>query len=317
MFGRQERRLGKFSFMSRLLVVGGTGFIGKNFSELAFNKGLKVTILSKSGIMNELNSSNLEVIKVNLLDLIELKKVLKGRSFEYIVNLSGYIDHSPYFSGGSNVLKDHLFGLLNLLNSIDRTILKSFIQIGSSDEYGGLPAPQEETMRESPISPYSSAKVASTHFLQSLNKTEGFPVSILRLFLVYGVGQKSDRFIPQVIEGCLNDSSFKTSEGKQLRDFTYVDDISKGILGALESKEILGEVVNLASGQGIPISTLISLIQEKVGQGKPEFGAIPYRPSENMELFADTTKAKGLLNWNPEIDLSKGIDLVIKDYQKK
>jgi len=303
--------------MSRILVVGGTGFIGKNFSELALKKGLEVTVLSKSGIHNELNNLNLEVIKVDLLDSIQLKKVLTGRRFEFIVNLSGYIDHRPFFNGGTSVLEVHFFGLLNLLNSIDKTDLKSFIHIGSSDEYGSLPAPQVETMRESPISPYSSAKVSSTHFLQSLYKTEGFPVSILRLFLVYGVGQKSDRFIPQIIEGCLNGSSFKTSEGRQIRDFTYVDDISEGILGALESKEIFGEVINLASGNGVRIDSLISLIREKVGEGNPEFGAIPYRPSENMELFADTTKAKSLLRWHPKIDIHKGLELVIKDYQRR
>tara|TARA_Y100000746_G_scaffold149106_1_gene127715 strand:- start:2288 stop:3220 length:933 start_codon:yes stop_codon:yes gene_type:complete len=300
--------------MEKLLIVGGSGFIGRNLAEWGHKEGIDVTILSKTGSVDNEFLPDVKVIKVDLLDDENLRESLKGKRFDFVVNLSGYIDHSDFFSGGELVLKVHFLGLVNLLSSIERDNLKSFINIGSSDEYGNQRAPQKETMRESPISPYSSAKVASTHLLQNLHRTEGFPATILRLFLVYGIGQKKDRFIPQIIDGCLSRNSFKTSEGKQLRDFTYVDDISRGIIMALRNKKVLGEVINLASGEAISIHSLINLIKNKIGYGDPDFGAIPYRSSENMELVANSEKARKILNWKPIIGIEEGLDLVIEDY---
>ena len=134
----------------------------------------------------------------------------------------------------------HFTALQNLLEVIPRGKLKRFVQIGSSDEYGNASAPQHETLREQPISPYSLAKVASTHFLQMLHLTENFPAVTLRLFLTYGPGQDTGRFLPQIIRGCLADLTFPTSAGKQLRDFCYLDDTVRAILQALNVPKVDG-----------------------------------------------------------------------------
>jgi len=89
-----------------------------------------------------------------------------------------------YSEGGRKHLEEHFTSLKNLIEILPRDHLKAFIQIGSSDEYGNAPAPQHEGLRESPISPYSIGKVAATHFLQMLHRTENFPATILRLFLL-------------------------------------------------------------------------------------------------------------------------------------
>ena len=128
----------------------------------------------------------------------------------------------------------HFRGLQNILEVLPRSRLKRFVQIGSSDEYGDAAAPQHEKLREAPISPYSLAKVACTHFLQMLHRTENFPGVTLRLFLTYGPGQDSKRFLPQIIRGCLDDRAFPASEGEQIRDFCNVHDT---VLADLESLE--------------------------------------------------------------------------------
>ena len=129
---------------------------------------------------------------------------LRGKVFDYVINLGGYINHANFSNGGSEVYDVHFNGVRNLVDCLNKSNLKGFVQIGSSDEYGNNSAPQLETQREAPISPYSCAKVASTYFLQTLYKTEKFPAVILRPFLVYGPGQGEERFIPQIIKGCLN-----------------------------------------------------------------------------------------------------------------
>ena len=199
---------------------------------------------------------------------------------------------------------------------MDWSTLKRFVQIGSSDEYGCLPAPQSENMRESPISSYSFGKLAATNLLQMLWRTEKLPVVILRLFLVYGEGQNDERFFPQIIKNCLLDKKFPTSEGKQLRDFSHVDDITNGILKTLNINEVNGEIINLASGVPISILEVIKNIQKFIGSGRPDFGKISYRVGENMALFADISKAKKLLDWSPKTGLEEGIKKTINHFKK-
>ena len=190
------------------------------------------------------------------------------------------------------------------------------VDIGSSDEYGNAPAPQHENLREKPISPYSLAKVASSHFLQMLYRTENFPAVTLRLFLTYGPGQDTGRFLPQIIRGCLSDITFPTSAGEQFRDFCYVDDTVCAILQALDSSEGEGEVFNVASGIPISIREIIEKVRNITGSGKPIYGKVPYRPGENMELYASISKAKNILQWEPKVSLKDGLTKTINYFSK-
>jgi len=299
----------------KLLIVGGTGFIGKNLASEALNNGFITSVLSLNEPQDKDKIDGVDYIQADIVNNIQLKDKLSTHRFDYIVNLSGYIDHSDFFDGGEHIINTHFLGLVNLLQIIDRTNLKRFLQIGSSDEYGSLKAPQNEEMRESPFSAYSLGKVASTHLLQMLYKTENYPVGILRLFLVYGAGQDYKRFIPQVIRACLFGSQFPVSLGEQIRDFCFIDDITRGILLALKNDNVTGEVINLASGIPISIREVVEKIQAIVGQGKPKFGEIPYRVGENMVLYADTKKTKKYLSWEPEISIEEGLMKTIEYYQ--
>jgi nucleoside-diphosphate-sugar epimerase len=237
---------------------------------------------------------------------------LGNAAFEYVVNCGGYIDHTLYFRGGRSVCDTHFRGVLNLAEALDRDVLQAFVNIGSSDEYGNTPAPQVETQREAPISPYSLGKVAATHFLQMLYRTEKFPATVLRLFLSYGPGQDDRRFLPQVIVGCLEDQSFPTSRGEQLRDFCFVEDVADAVMATLVRPTARGEVINIASGQPVSVRQMIETIHQRIGRGKPQFGALDYRPGENMELYADISKARTLLGWEPQVPLGVGLDKTIQ-----
>lgn len=244
-----------------LLIVGGSGFIGRNLAVKSIKNGFNTTILHFRKIKTEKKINGISYIQSDVSDLSELKQKLSKKDFNYVVNLSGYVDHSSYLLGGSSVIKVHFDGVQNLLKVLDWTKLKKFVQIGSSDEYGSNQAPQNENMSELPISPYSFAKVASAKLLQMLHRTEGLPIVIFRLFLVYGNGQDSQRFIPQIIQGCLSGKKFPTSRGEQLRDFCHVEDITNGILDSFSRNEVNGEIINLASGNPKSIREIIEIIQ--------------------------------------------------------
>jgi len=298
----------------KLLIVGGTGFIGRSLAKCAINNGYEVTVVSLNlpAVGDMING--VEYLQIDVTDIKSLQSKEIG-GVDYVVNLSGYIDHSRFLDGGSQMLDVHFKGVQNLLLTLNWSKLKRFVQIGSSDEYGGAIAPQCENSPELPISSYAASKVASTHLLQMLAKTENFPAVVLRLFLVYGPGQDSGRFFPQIIKGCLADKEFDTSSGAQLRDFCYIDDIADGILKALKCDNVNGEVINLASGDPVSIRSVIEKVRDCIGKGRPVFGRIAYRSGENMELYADISKAKSLLNWKPTTTIDNGIKKTVDHYR--
>lgn len=298
----------------RLLVVGGTGFIGSHLLAAA-KDDFQVTSISLNPPSPQRFVTSVEYLQLDLTDFDSSKEILV-EDYDYVVNLGGYIDHTLFKDGGSILIDAHFHALKNLIAILNKKSLKRFVQIGSSDEYGNLPAPQNESLREQPISPYSLAKVASTHFLQMLYRTEDLPVVILRLFLTYGPHQDERRLLPQIIRACLKDDEFAASEGYQLRDFCYVQDVVRAILQVLHTKDIEGQVFNIASGHPVSIRSIIENVQKITSGGRPHYGAFPYRPSENMALYANITKAKELLNWSPTISLKDGLIRTIDEIKK-
>jgi len=305
------------TLLNSLLVIGGGGFIGRHVVREAVKRGFQVSVLSLNLPSSDHMLENVNYFSADIRSLDSISNVLGTKYFHYVINFGGYINHSNFSDSGDDVINVHFGGVLNLVRCLDRSSLKRFIQVGSSDEYGNNQAPQDELHRESPISPYSFAKVAATQFMQMLYRTEDFPAVCLRPFLVYGPEQGRDRFIPQVIEGCLKGNHFPVSEGRQLRDFCYVHDIANAIFSSLESDNAIGEVINIAAGTPVSIRYVVETIRDIVGMGDPEFGVIPYRKNENMKLYADISKAKDILNWKPVILLESGLKKTIQYYSSE
>lgn len=299
----------------KILIIGGTGFIGRHLARRCLKDTPFVTCIGLSA--GKSFSKDMEFIHADLSDKKQLQAVLCDKSFDYVFNLGGYIDHTAYFKGGRRLIESHFIGLMNLIDCLNKEELKGFVQIGSSDEYGNAPAPQKEYMRESPISPYSFAKTAASHFIQTLSNTEGFPGVVLRLFLVYGPGQDEKRFLPQIITAFLRNESVETTEGRQMRDFCYIDDVIDGIIKAAVSDEAKGQIINLASGIPISIRDMISKAVSLIGKGRAVFGARPYRHGENMELFADVSAAGKTLQWSPSVSVDEGLRKTIEYYKNQ
>ena len=300
---------------AHLLVVGGTGFIGHHLLKSAINKVCMLTSVSLNPPSEERFVEGVRYLHFDTANKYYLQQQLKD-DYDYVVNLGGYINHKLFKDSGRELIETHFNALQNLVEILPRHSLKRFIQIGSSDEYGNTKAPQHEDQREQAISPYSLAKVASTHFLQMLHRTENFPAVILRLFLTYGPGQDSARFLPQIIRGCLKNETFRTSAGEQLRDFCYVDDTVRAILHALTHPEVDGNVFNVASGEGVAIRTMIKKVCQLTGTGKPRFGEVPYRTGENMTLYGNISKTKSILSWEPLIPLDDGLKHTIDFFKQ-
>lgn len=290
----------------RLLVIGGSGFIGRHVVQRGAELGWQVTSVGLHSASVSAAFPAVRHIDVDL-GLEGSLERLGTRDFDYVVNLGGYIDHSLFDRGGRASIRSHFDGLLNLLAFLERSTIRSFVQIGSSDEYGDAPAPQHEELRERPISPYSLAKVAASHFLQMLHRTEGFPAVVLRLFLTYGPGQGDSRFLPQIIRGCLSDRDFPVSAGEQLRDFCFVGDTVNAIFACFDCREANGKIINVASGEPQTIKRVVEMTASLIGSGRPQFGMVPYRSGENMALYANIARARAILCWQPRTSLEAGL----------
>ena len=301
---------------SKVLIVGGAGFLGFHLIKKMSLCSNKITSIS---LHKPIGTRKIKGVKYLLFDIKNFNNIKNNlsKNFDYIINMSGYVDHSLFSLKETKIMDSHFFGLMNLVKFfIHSKKLKKFVNIGSSDEYGLNLSPQDENLREMPFSLYSFAKTSSTHFLQMLHKSENFPAVICRIFLSYGPFQDKNRLLPQVILGCLKDKEFPVSSGDQIRDFCYIDDIIDAIILILKSKNIDGEVFNIGGGKPIQIKNLINKINKIIGKGKPLFGKIKMRKNENISLYANIKKIKKHINWIPKTNLDTGLKSTIKYYSK-
>ena len=289
-----------------ILVVGGTGFIGHHVVRRAIDSGWRATSIGLNPPSPTRMVTGADYVALDMTNPGALSR-LGVLNFDYVVNLGGYVDHMPIEAGGGRVIRAHFDALVTLIESLDRKRLRRFVQIGSSDEYGNAAAPQCENLRESPISPYSAAKVAATPLIQLPHQSEDFPGIVLRPFLTYGPGQDQRRFLPQLIQGCLDRRVFPVSEGAQLRDFCYVHDTVDAIFRSLECDNACGQIFNIASGEPRSIRSVIDSVVSLVGSGTPKFGAIAYRRGESMALYADVTLARTVLGWEAKTPFLEGV----------
>ena len=150
---------------SKILVAGGTGFIGSNLINELIANGNKVISLSKKNIIYS-NQQNVSYIVHDMTKPINSNLFDNISDIDYIVNCSGYIDHRDFLNGGLRIFNDHFESLYSLTSLAIDLKVKALIHIGSSDEYGEAKSPIKESIRESPISPYALGKLSSTHYLE-------------------------------------------------------------------------------------------------------------------------------------------------------
>ena len=298
----------------KILIVGGTGFLGYHLAKKCLSKNWLVTSISthEPKKIRYLPKVKYLILDISKKDLIEKK--IKS-SYDYVVNFGGYVNHSEKLK----TYKSHYIGCKNLVDFFSDKNIKFFIQIGSCVEYGLNKSPQNEnilTNIEKLKSTYGKAKLAATNYLLEKNKKNSFPCIILRLYLVYGPRQDFNRLIPTVIKGCLENSSFPCSNGLQFRDFLYVDDAINAIFKCLQNPNLFGEIINISSGKLIQIKKVILLIKKIIKKGEPDFGVIKLRKDEILRLYSNIYKAKTKINWNPRVKFVKGLKKTINFYKK-
>ena len=298
---------------NRILITGGTGFIGYHLAKKCLELNWSVDSISTKLPKNK---RKLKKVKYLELDISKNKNLTKylSKDYDYIVNLAGYVDHS----NKEKTIKSHFNGCKNLANFFLNRNIKRFIQIGSSIEYGKIKSPQKESKKnyQKTYSFYGKAKLLSTKFLLKLKKKYNFPATILRLYLVYGPYQDGNRIIPFTIMNAINNKKFDCSTGNQLRDFIYIDDLVSAIIKIIKNENLNGEIINIGSGKPISIKRLIIKICKLSKGGQPQFGKIPFRKDEILRLYPNLSKIKKIIKWKAKVNLDQGLKKTIKYFIK-
>jgi nucleoside-diphosphate-sugar epimerase len=297
----------------KILITGATGFIGYHLAKYCLKLNWSVTSISTKKPIKTRKLKNVEYLICDLYNKNKLNKKL-SLDFDYVVNLDGYVDHS----NRDRIIKSHYIGCKNLSTILLNTKIKKFIQVGSSIEYGKIRSPQLENKnnKQRTFSAYGEAKLKSTKFLLNLSKKFNFPVTVIRLYLVYGPYQDINRVIPITILNSLKNKKFNCSLGTQLRDFTYIDDVIIGIIKILKSNKSSGEIFNIGTGKPVQIKQVIKKICKIIGKGKPIFGKINFRSDEIVKLYPNINKIQKVINWKPKIKLNNGLSKTINYYKK-
>jgi len=294
-----------------ILIVGGTGFIGFFLAKKCIELGWSVTSISARKPRKIRKLSRVKYLISNISKKNFFKKISK-RNFEYVVNLGGYVDHS----NKKKTYNTHYLGSVNLANYFLKKKIKRFVQIGSGGEYGKARSPQKELKTSKPLSVYSKSKYLAAKYLLKIHKKKKFPITIFRLYQVYGPRQDLNRFVPIVINSCIKNITFPCSNGQQYRDFIYVTDVISAILKSFKKEKSNGKIINLGTGKPIKIKNIIFLIRKITKKGNPQFGKINLRKEENLITYPSISRAKKLLKWRPKINFRLGLSKTIRFYEK-
>ena len=296
----------------KILIVGGTGFIGYHFAIRCLKLNLKVFSISQNKPKRVRRIKNVIYKYCNISNKKDLQKKLKNQNYHYVVNLGGCVDHI----NKKKTYNSHFIGVKNLFDLLKKKKIEIFVQIGSSGEYGNLKSPHKEIKNGKPRTIYGKSKFLATNFLLNSHKKFNFPVTILRFYQIFGPGQDNNRFLPQLIMSCLKKKVFFTSSGEQSRDFLYIDDAINAILCSLKTKSSIGKVINIGSGSALKLKKIMFLVKKKLKYFNPIYGKIKLRKDEPQIIYPNINRAKKIIKWKNKTRFNLGLDKTIRYYKK-
>lgn len=279
-----------------LYLIGGSGFIGKNIVR-CLHELYNITVFDKY-IDNEYFNQYPQV-KTVLLNLSDEQISEEYNSPSYIINLASIVTAERDLSLFDGLISSNLKVLLNLYERYkDNESLKLFVQFGSSEEYGTNGSPFREDQREEPNSPYALIKQLTTNAALMLHKNYGFPAMVVRPGNLFGPGQNKSKFIPYVIEQLKANKPLNVTPCEQKRDFIYVDDFVHYINEILKNNEkAIGQIINISSGNSVSLKDIIEFYKNYLhSKSIVNYGAIPYRENEVMDLKCDIGKLLSIIN---------------------
>jgi UDP-glucuronate 4-epimerase len=302
----------------RILVTGGAGFIGSHLAEKLLALGHDVAILDDFNdfydpqIKRENIAGIARDIRIHHLDLRDtagVRSLFHREKFETIAHLAARAGVRPSIQNPQLYYDTNVAGTLHLLDAARMTGVERFIFASSSSVYGGskqVPFPEDQNLIQT-LSPYAATKIAGEFLCSTVSHLYRIRVAVLRYFTVYGPRQRPDLAIHQFTRKIYAGEPIdQFGDGTTRRDYTYIDDIIQGTVASLRYEGPLFDIFNLGESETISLKDLISAIENALGK-KAKIKQLPEQPGDMPLTYADISKAKTLLGYDPITKFQDGL----------
>jgi UDP-glucuronate 4-epimerase len=302
----------------RILVTGGAGFIGSHLAEKLLNVGHEVVILDDFNDFYDPQikhaniagfAKDVAISHVDLRDNDSVRTVFRREKVDAIVHLAARAGVRPSIQSPRLYYDTNVIGTLHLLEAASVTGVKRFVFASSSSVYGAsktVPFSEEQHLTQT-LSPYGATKIGGEFLCSTYSHLYQMRVVALRYFTVYGPRQRPDLAIHQFTRRIYAGQPIdQFGDGTTQRDYTYIDDIIQGTIAALDYDGRMYDVFNLGESQTIQLKDLISAIENTLGK-KAKINQLPEQSGDMPLTYADTSKARKLLDYNPTTKLSEGL----------
>jgi UDP-glucuronate 4-epimerase len=306
----------KFPFR-KVLLTGGAGFIGSHFAKTLLEAGCETVILDDFNdfydpAIKEANLANLtgnvDIRRGDIRDMELVSRLFTEEKFDAVVHLAARAGVRPSIADPRLYVSTNVDGTLNLLEACRMNGVGRFVFASSSSVYGvNRKVPFSESDRiERTISPYAATKLMGEQLCSNYSNLYGIRCMCLRFFTVYGPRQRPDlaiaKFTRRIMEGLPID---QYGDGSTARDYTFITDILQGI-SAAACHDAEFDIFNLGGSETHTLTTLIDLIEQATGR-KAEIRRMPEQPGDVPRTYADVSKARDILGYEPAIRLEDGI----------
>jgi nucleoside-diphosphate-sugar epimerase len=311
------------------LVTGAAGFIASKVCQKLLDQGDQVVgvdnlndyydVRLKNWRLDQIkgysNCNNFTFVKLDIEDQQKLNDVFHFKGpFDAVLNLAARAGVRYSMENPHVYLSTNAKGTLNLLECMRAQGCEKLVLASTSSLYAGQTMPFTEDLSvNEPLSPYAASKKSGELMAYSYHKLYQMDISVVRYFTVFGPAGRPDmsifRFIKWIDEGAPIEMF---GDGSQSRDFTYVDDIARGSIAAI--KNVGYEIINLGGGRSpVSLNTIISKLEDLLCK-KVKIDHKPFHSADLMETWADISKAKSLLAWEPQVSLNKGLKNSVEWY---
>ena len=317
--------------MKNILVTGGAGFIGSHLVDRLLAEGdWRVTVVDdfndfyapevkRENVRAHLQSPSYRLFEADIRNRASLEEVFKEEKFEAIVHLAARAGVRPSLAEPTLYTETNINGTLNLLELARAYEVKQFVFGSSSSVYGinaKVPFSEEDPIRQ-PISPYAATKGAGELICHTYSHLYGIRSVCLRFFTVYGARQRPDLAIHKFAKLISENKAIPVfGDGTTRRDYTYIDDIIAGVRAAVDYRASDYEIFNLGESQTVELNELIALLEKELDQ-HALIDRQPQQPGDVPQTFADVSKARRLLGYNPQTKIEDGIHRFVEWFRRE
>jgi UDP-glucuronate 4-epimerase len=305
----------------KILITGSAGFIGSHLSEALVKDHQVIGLdnfcdfydpkIKHKNIEKLLKNDNFQLIEADIRHQRVIEKIFNENEIDLVIHLAAMAGVRPSIENPQLYTEVNINGTVNLLEECRKHNIKKFIFASSSSVYGNnkkVPFAESDPV-DYPISPYAATKKAGELICHTYHHLHQISMACLRFFTVYGPRQRPDLAIRKFTVKMMNGEEIPVfGDGSTRRDYTYIDDIIDGVLKAMNFV-LAGckfDVFNLGESQTISLSQMIETLEKKLNiKANKKF--FPMQPGDVLQTFADISKSKAILGYNPQTDFASGI----------